>query len=73
MHSVTSCFVRDTLTREMRQAQAPRRRLTRDEYRAALRAAAKTYTRERPRAADEAMLLRSIGTPERLIGPVRGR
>ncbi len=27
------------------------------------------YTRERPRDADEALLLRERGTPERLIGP----
>jgi hypothetical protein len=29
----------------------------------------KPYRRERPRAADEAQLLRERGTPERLIGP----
>lgn len=28
------------------------------------------YRRERPRDPDEARLLRKIGTPERLIGPV---
>ena len=30
-----------------------------------------TTRRERPRDADEAELLRELGTPERLIGPVR--
>ncbi len=29
------------------------------------------YRRERPRDADEAELLRELGTPERLIGPAR--
>ena len=31
------------------------------------------YRRERPRDPDEARLLRKIGTPERLIGPVDDR
>ena len=31
------------------------------------------YRRERPRDPDEAKLLREIGTPERLIGPVEKR
>jgi hypothetical protein len=38
---------------------------------ASLTAAFGTITRDKPRSAVEAQYLRKLGTPERLIGPVR--
>lgn len=68
LSTIGEAMTRETISYAALQRDAPVRRART----ATLTAAFGEITRDKPRDPVEAEFLRRIGTPERLIGPVRG-